>query len=51
MTSPTRKGLEQLEFDDCDMDRVTGLDGEDAPPPPPPPAVGVTSFTREQRAP
>ena len=44
------KGLEQLEFDDCDMDRVTGLDGEDAPPPPPPPAVGVTSFTREQRA-
>jgi hypothetical protein len=44
------KGLDQLEFDDCDMDRVTGLDGEDAPPPPPPPAVGVTSFTREQRA-
>jgi uncharacterized protein YjbI with pentapeptide repeats len=24
-------GLEELEFDDCDMDRVTGLDGEDAP--------------------
>ncbi len=44
------KGLEGLEFDDVDMDRVTGLDGEDAPPPPPPPAVGVTSFTREQRA-
>ena len=44
------KGLDQVEFDDCDMDRVTGLDGEDAPPPPPPPAVGVTSFTREQRA-
>jgi hypothetical protein len=44
------KGLDQIEFDDCDMDRVTGLDGEDAPPPPPPPAVGVTSFTREQRA-
>lgn len=43
-------GLEEIEFDDCDMDRVTGLDGEDAPPPPPPPAVGVTSFTREQRA-
>ncbi|MFZ5445047.1 MAG: pentapeptide repeat-containing protein [Myxococcota bacterium] len=43
-------GLEEAEFDDCDMDRVTGLDGEDAPPPPPPPAVGVTSFTREQRA-
>lgn len=43
-------GLEELEFDDCDMDRVTGLDGEDAPPPPPPPVVGVTSFTREQRA-
>lgn len=44
------RGLEDLEFDDCDMDRVVGLDGEDAPPPPPPPAVGVTSFTREQRA-
>ncbi len=44
------EGLEELEFDDCDMDRVTGLDGEDAPPPPPPPAVGVTSFTREQRS-
>ncbi len=43
-------GLEQLEFDDCDMDRVLGLNGEDAPPPPPPPAVGITSFTREQRA-
>jgi uncharacterized protein YjbI with pentapeptide repeats len=23
------KGLEELEFDDCDMDRVVGLDGED----------------------
>lgn len=44
------QGLEELEFDDVDMDRVVGLDGEDAPPPPPPPAVGVTSFTREQRA-
>jgi Pentapeptide repeats (8 copies) len=44
------KGLEEVEFDDCDMDRVVGLDGEDAPPPPPPPAVGITSFTREQRA-
>lgn len=44
------RGLEALEFDDCDMDRVVGLDGEDAPPPPPPPAVGITSFTREQRA-
>jgi hypothetical protein len=43
------KGLEEAEFDDCDMDRVVGLDGEDAPPPPPPPAVGITSFTREQR--
>lgn len=43
-------GLEEAEFDDCDMDRVVGLDGEDAPPPPPPPAVGITSFTREQRA-
>jgi hypothetical protein len=43
-------GLDEVEFDDCDMDRVVGLDGEDAPPPPPPPAVGVTSFTREQRA-
>ncbi len=44
------RGLEELELDDVDMDRVTGLDGEDAPPPPPPPAVGITSFTREQRA-
>ncbi|MFN0060947.1 MAG: pentapeptide repeat-containing protein [Myxococcaceae bacterium] len=43
------KGLEELEIDDVDMDRVVGLDGEEAPPPPPPPAVGVTSFTREQR--
>jgi hypothetical protein len=44
------RGIEAAEFDDCDMDRVVGLDGEDAPPPPPPPAVGITSFTREQRA-
>lgn len=43
-------GLDSVEFDDCDMDRVTGLDGEEAAPPPPPPAVGITSFTREQRA-
>jgi hypothetical protein len=42
-------GLESIEFDEVDMDRVVGLDGEDAPPPPPPPAVGITSFTREQR--
>ncbi len=44
------KGLDSIELDDCDTDRVTGLDGEDAPPPPPPPVVGITSFTREQRA-
>ena len=37
-------------MDDVDMDRVVGLDGEEAPPPPPPPAHGITSFTREQRA-
>lgn len=43
-------GLDEVEFDDVDMDRVVGLGGEDAPPPPPPPAVGITSFTREQRA-
>ena len=43
------KGLEELELEDVDMDRVVGLDGQDAPPPPPPPAVGITSFTREQR--
>lgn len=43
------RGLEALELEDVDMDRVTGLNGEDAPPPPPPPAVGITSFTREQR--
>lgn len=43
------KGLDGFELDDVDMDRVVGIDGEDAPPPPPPPAVGITSFTREQR--
>lgn len=43
------QGLEDLDLDDVDMDRVVGLDGEEAPPPPPPPAVGITSFTREQR--
>jgi hypothetical protein len=43
------KGLEALDLDDVDMDRVVGLNGEEAPPPPPPPAVGITSFTREQR--
>jgi Pentapeptide repeats (8 copies) len=42
-------GLEALELDDVDMDRVHGLDGEEAPPPPPPPVHGSTSFTREQR--
>lgn len=44
------KGLEALELEEVDMDRVVGLDGEEAPPPPPPPAQGITSFTREQRA-
>ena len=43
------QGLESLELDDVDMDRVHGLDGEEAPPPPPPPVHGSTSFTREQR--
>jgi len=43
-------GLEALELDDVDMDRVVGLNGEEAPPPPPPPVHGITSFTREQRA-
>lgn len=43
------KGLEELEMDEVDLDRVVGLNGEEAPPPPPPPAHGVTSFTREQR--
>jgi hypothetical protein len=42
-------GLEALELEDVDMDRVVGLNGEEAPPPPPPPAIGITSFTREQR--
>lgn len=42
-------GLEDIEFEDVDMDRVVGLDGQEAPPPPPPPAVGITAFTREQR--
>lgn len=43
------RGLDEIEFEDVDMDRVTGLDGQPAPAPPPPPAVGITSFTREQR--
>ncbi len=43
------RGLEEIEFEDVDMDRVVGLNGEEPPPPPPPPAVGATSFTREQR--
>lgn len=43
------KGLEALEMDDVDMDRVVGLGGEDEPAPPPPPVHGITSFTREQR--
>lgn len=43
------RGLEALELDEVDMDRVVGLDGQEAPPPPPPPAHGITSFTREQR--
>ena len=43
------QGLDSLEFEDVDMDRVVGLDGQEAPPPPPPPAQGVTSFTKEQR--
>lgn len=43
------KGLEEVDFEDVDMDRVVGLDGEEAPPPPPPPAQGITAFTREQR--
>jgi Pentapeptide repeats (9 copies) len=42
-------GLDDLELDEVDMDRVVGLHGEEPPPPPPPPAQGVTSFTREQR--
>lgn len=43
------QGLDALELEDVDMDRVVGLNGEEAPPPPPPPAIGITSFTREQR--
>lgn len=43
------RGLDELELEDVDMDRVTGLDGEEAPPPPPPPVQGITAFTREQR--
>jgi len=43
------QGIDEAEFDEVDMDRVVGLDGEEAPPPPPPPAQGITSFTREQR--
>jgi hypothetical protein len=43
------KGLDDVEMEDVDMDRVVGLDGQEAPPPPPPPAQGITAFTREQR--
>lgn len=43
------QGLEELDFDDVDMDRVVGLHGQEAPPPPPPPVQGITAFTREQR--
>jgi hypothetical protein len=43
------KGLEEADFEDVDMDRVVGLDGQEAPPPPPPPVQGITAFTREQR--
>ncbi|QRK13146.1 pentapeptide repeat-containing protein [Archangium violaceum] len=43
------KGLEEADFDEVDMDRVTGLDGDEPPPPPPPPVQGITAFTREQR--
>lgn len=43
------RGLEEMELDEVDLDRVVGLNGEEAPPPPPPPATGLTSFTREQR--
>ncbi|HZA49537.1 MAG TPA: pentapeptide repeat-containing protein, partial [Myxococcaceae bacterium] len=43
------RGLEDLEMEDVDLDRVVGLDGAEAPPPPPAPAQGLTSFTREQR--
>lgn len=43
-------GLDALELDGVEMDRVQGINGEDAPPPPPPPVYGITSFTREQKA-
>ncbi|WNG44672.1 pentapeptide repeat-containing protein [Archangium minus] len=43
------KGLDEADFDEVDMDRVTGLDGDEPPPPPPPPVQGITAFTREQR--
>ncbi len=41
-------GLDDLELDDVDTDRVVGLDGE-TPPPPPPPAFGINAFTKAQR--
>ncbi|ATB28160.1 pentapeptide repeat-containing protein [Melittangium boletus] len=43
------QGIDEADFDDVDMDRVVGLDGQEAPPPPPPPVQGITAFTREQR--
>lgn len=43
------RGVEELDLDEVDMDRVVGLGGEEPPAPPPPPVQGITSFTREQR--
>jgi hypothetical protein len=43
------RGLDELDMEEVDLDRVSGLNGEAAPPPPPPPVQGLTSFTREQR--
>jgi hypothetical protein len=43
------RGVDEADFEDVDMDRVTGLDGQEPPPPPPPPVQGITAFTREQR--
>src|SRR5688500_8979534 len=44
------RGLDDLELDEVDLDRVVGLGGVEAPPPPPPPERSTTSFTREQRS-
>lgn len=43
------QGLDDVDFEDVDLDRCQGLEEDESPPKPPAPQVGVTSFTKEQR--